>query len=190
MDERERISHSSGENDTAIFAAGCFWCVEAIFQRTNGVLSVTSGYTGGSIANPGYKEVCTGRTGHAEAVKIVFDPLVVTYDELLEVFWKTHDPTTLNQQGGDVGTQYRSAIFCTNQKQFEIATAYKNKLEVSGAFDQPIVTEISMFDWRFYLAEDYHQNYFNQNFQQPYCKMVILPKIEKFEKVFKEKVKK
>ena len=175
--------------DTATFASGCFWCVEAIFQRLKGVNQVTSGYSGGDIKNPSYKEVCTGRTNHAEAVQILFDPSQISYDELLEVFWKTHDPTTLNRQGADEGTQYRSAIFFHDENQKSLAENYKKKLNASGAWDKPIVTEITAYT-NFYKAEDQHQNYFNANGNQPYCSFVIQPKVDKFEKVFKDKLKK
>ena len=175
--------------DTATFASGCFWCVEAIFQRLQGVNQVTSGYSGGDIKNPSYKEVCTGRTNHAEAVQILFDPSQISYDELLEVFWKTHDPTTLNRQGADEGTQYRSAIFFHDENQKSLAENYKKKLNASGAWDKPIVTEITAYT-NFYKAEDQHQNYFNANGNQPYCSFVIQPKVDKFEKVFKDKLKK
>lgn len=175
--------------DTTILAAGCFWCIEAVFQQLRGVVSVTSGYTGGHLRNPTYKEVCTGLTGHAEAARIVFDPSVISFDELLEVFWKTHDPTTLNRQGADVGTQYRSAVFYLDEDQREKAIRYKKKLNESGAFDNPVVTEITPFDGKFYVAEDYHQNYYNQNNGQPYCRMVIRPKLEKFQQVFQDKLK-
>lgn len=175
--------------DTATFGAGCFWCVEAVFQRLNGVLSLKSGYSGGHIKNPSYREVCMGVTGHAEVAQIVFDPSKISFDELLEVFWKTHDPTTLNQQGADIGTQYRSAIFYHSPEQKATAENYKTELNKSGAFSAPIVTEITAFE-KFYPAEDYHQNYFNQNGSEGYCRYVIQPKVEKFEKVFKDKLKK
>lgn len=175
--------------DVATFGAGCFWCVEAIFQNLNGVKSVVSGYSGGTIKNPAYKEVCTGRTGHAEVVQVTYDPSKISYDELLEVFWQTHDPTTLNRQGADMGTQYRSVVFYHNDKQKELAEGYKKKLNESGAFDKPVVTEISPFT-AFYKAEDAHQDYYNQNQDQPYCTFVIQPKLEKFKKVFKDKLKK
>ena len=173
----------------ATFGSGCFWCTEAIFQNVEGVEKVESGYSGGSVKNPTYKEVCSGLTGHAEVTQLTYDPKKVSYDELLEVFWKTHDPTTLNKQGADTGTQYRSAIFYHNDDQRKLAESYKTKLDNSGAFDRPIVTEITPFSV-FYKAEDYHQNYFNLNGNAPYCSYVIQPKIEKFKKVFKDKLKK
>lgn len=176
------------KTDTATFAAGCFWCVEAIFQELKGVQSVTSGYTGGTVKNPSYREVCTGATGHAEACMIIYDPSVITYDALLEAFWASHDPTTLNRQGADQGTQYRSAIFYHNEQQKQLAEAYKAKLNSEKAFDKPIVTEISPAGI-FYKAEDDHQNYFNENGNAPYCTFVIVPKLEKFRKVFKDKLK-
>ena len=178
------------ETDTAYLAAGCFWCIEAIFQQLDGVISVKSGYTAGTLKNPTYKEVCSGTTGHAEAARIVFDPSKISFDELLEVFWKTHDPTTLNRQGADVGSQYRSGIYYTSENQNTIASKYKTELNASGAYDKPIVTEIIPFDGVFYEAEDYHQNYYNQNGEQGYCRMVIQPKVEKFKKVFPDKLKK
>jgi peptide-methionine (S)-S-oxide reductase len=178
------------KTDTAYLAAGCFWCIEAIFQQLDGVISVKSGYTAGSLKNPTYKEVCSGTTGHAEAARIVFDPSKISFDELLEVFWKTHDPTTLNRQGADVGSQYRSGIYYTSENQNAIASKYKTELNTSGAFDKPIVTEIVPFDGLFYEAEEYHQNYYNQNGEQGYCRMVIQPKVEKFKKVFPDKLKK
>jgi peptide-methionine (S)-S-oxide reductase len=175
--------------DTATFGTGCFWCTEAVFQQLEGVVKVTSGYGGGHVANPSYKEVCTGTTGHAECIQVVYDPARITFDELLEVFWQTHDPTTLNRQGNDVGPQYRSVIFYHNNEQKEKAEKYKAELDKSGAFNNPIVTEISPFT-NFYAAENYHQDYYNQNGSQPYCYFVIRPKLEKFEKVFKSKLKK
>lgn len=175
--------------DTATFGAGCFWCVEAVFQRLNGVEKVVSGYTGGHVKNPTYKQICTGMTGHAEVAQIIYDPKVISFDELLEVFWKTHDPTTLNRQGNDEGPQYRSAVFYHNEQQRELAEKYKKALDESGAFRNKIVTEITALG-EFYVAEDYHQNYYNENPFQPYCAYVIQPKIEKLEKVFKDKLKK
>ncbi len=174
--------------DTATFGAGCFWCVEAIFSELRGVDSVTPGYMGGNIKNPSYKEVCTGRTGHAEVARIIYDPAQITYDELLEVFWKVHDPTTLNRQGNDVGTQYRSVIFYHNDNQKNKAVFYKEKLDSSGAWDSPIVTEIAPAGV-FYEAEDYHHNYYKENPDQPYCRFVVGPKVEKFRKVFQDKLK-
>jgi len=182
------ITANGIKTDTATFAAGCFWCVEAVFQELKGVLSVTSGYTGGKIKNPSYREVCSGLTGHAEACEIIYDPSVISYDELLEAFWASHDPTTLNRQGADQGTQYRSAIFYYNENQKQLAEAYKSKLNAEKAFDKPVVTEINPAT-TFYKAEDNHQNYFNENGNAPYCTYVIVPKLEKFRKVFKDKLK-
>jgi peptide-methionine (S)-S-oxide reductase len=173
----------------ATFGAGCFWCVEAVFQRLRGVVSVESGYAGGTVANPTYKQICTGTTGHAEVCQIRYDPAKVSFDELLEVFWKTHDPTTLNRQGADVGTQYRSVIFYHDDQQRVQAQRRKQELDKSGAWSAPIVTEISPLV-KFYKAEDYHQNYFRANPQQGYCQFIIRPKLEKFEKVFQDKLKK
>lgn len=174
--------------DTAVFGAGCFWCVEAVFTEMKGVLDVMPGYTGGRVADPDYKLVCTGTTGHAEVARIIYDPAVVTFDELLEVFWQTHDPTTLNRQGHDVGTQYRSAIFYTNDEQRAKAEAYKAELDRSGAFGKPIVTEIVPLT-TFYAAESYHKDYYANNPEQGYCQMVVRPKVEKFRKVFADKLK-
>lgn len=187
MDEAIKNTNTSNI-DTATFGAGCFWCVEAVFQRLNGVLSVKSGYSGGTVKNPSYKEVCAGTTGHAEVCQITYDKTKVTFDELLEVFWKTHDPTTLNRQGNDWGTQYRSAVFYHNEEQKLIAEKYKAEINKNGAYPEPIVTEITAYS-NFYPAEDYHQNYFNENGSEPYCKYVIQPKVEKFEKIFKNKMK-
>ena len=172
----------------ATFGNGCFWCTEAIFQQLKGVTKVVSGYAGGKVKKPTYKEVCSGLTGHAEVIQITYEPSVITYDELLEVFWQTHDPTTLNRQGADVGTQYRSAVFYHSDEQKQLAETYKRKLDESGAFDKPIVTEISPLS-EYYPAEDYHQNYYNLNGSAPYCSYVIQPKLEKFKKVFKDKLK-
>ncbi|MBK7098827.1 MAG: peptide-methionine (S)-S-oxide reductase MsrA [Sphingobacteriales bacterium] len=176
--------------DTATFANGCFWCAEAIFQEVKGVEKVTSGYTDGHTKNPTYKEVCTGETGHAECLQIFYNPAIISFDELLEIFWKTHDPTTLNRQGNDVGNQYRSGIYYHNAEQKEKAEHYKIELDKSGAYNNPIVTEIKPFTV-FYPAEDYHQEYFSNNENQnPYCSIVIRPKVDKFRKVFKDKLKK
>lgn len=187
--DMENIAEQTTENlDTATFAAGCFWCVEAVFQQLDGVQLVVSGYMGGHVKNPTYEQVCSGLTGHAEACQIIYDPQKVSYETLLEAFWQSHDPTTLNRQGNDVGTQYRSAIFYHNEKQHQLATTYKAKLDKSGAWDKPIVTEISP-KTTFYKAEDYHQNYYNLNTRQGYCQFVIRPKVDKFRKVFKDKLK-
>lgn len=175
--------------DTATFGAGCFWCVEAVFQQLKGVLSVESGYSGGHTSNPTYKEVCTGNTGHAETCQITYDPSLISFTELLEVFWKTHDPTTLNRQGGDIGTQYRSVIFYHNENQRRLAEEMKSKLDAARIWMDPVVTEITPFR-KFYKAEAYHQEYYFQNTSQPYCATVITPKIEKFRKVFSGKLKK
>ena len=182
--------NTNENNNTAVatLGAGCFWCVEAVFQNLKGVISVVSGYTGGHVENPTYKQVCSGNTGHAEVAQITYDPDVVSFEELLEVFWKTHDPTTLNRQGNDVGTQYRSSVFYHDEEQKRVAEAYKQKLDASGAYDHPIVTEIAPLE-KFYPAEDYHQNYYNQNGFQPYCAFVVRPKVEKFRKVFSDKLK-
>lgn len=176
--------------DTATFANGCFWCTEAIFEQLDGVQSAVSGYTGGHVNNPSYEEVCAGTTGHAECLQITYDPSKISFDELLEVFWQTHDPTTLNRQGADVGTQYRSGIFYHNEEQKQKAEKYKAELDKSGAFDSPIVTEITPFT-EFYSAERYHQEYFQNNENNNgYCRIVIRPKVDKFKKVFKDKLKK
>lgn len=174
--------------DTATFGNGCFWCTEAVFQQLKGVEKVTSGYSGGDYKNPTYEDVCTGLTGHAECLDIVFDSTVISFADLLNVFWKTHDPTTLNQQGADVGTQYRSVIFYHNEEQKKISEAYIKQLTESKTFASPIVTTLEPFT-KFYPAENYHQNYFNQNGKQPYCQFVIRPKVEKFQKEFKDKLK-
>ena len=181
-------SLSNDTLQTATFGAGCFWCVEAIFQRLDGVRSVKSGYSGGTVKNPTYKEVCSGRTGHAEVIQLTYDPRVISFDELLEVFWKTHDPTTMNRQGNDVGTQYRSAVFYHNEEQRQKAEEYKKKLNEAKVYPSPIVTEVTPFT-TFYPAEDYHQNYYNQNTGEGYCRYVIQPKLEKFEKVFRDKLR-
>lgn len=179
----------SNELKTATFGAGCFWCTEAVFLNVNGVSKVVSGYSGGKVKNPSYKEVCTGLTGHAEVTQITYDPKVVSYEDLLEVFWNTHDPTTLNRQGADEGTQYRSAVFYNDEEQKKIAEQYKKQLEAAHVYKSPIVTEISPLI-NFYLAEDYHQNYYALNANQGYCQYVIRPKVEKFKKQFSAKLKK
>jgi peptide-methionine (S)-S-oxide reductase len=177
------------KTDTATFGAGCFWCVEAVFQQLEGVLKVTSGYSGGHVVNPTYEQVCAKNTGHVEVAQIVYDPSKINYDELLEVFWKTHDPTTPDQQGNDKGPQYRSAVFYHDAEQKKKADYYKSELQKSGAWDKPIVTTVEPLK-NFYIAENYHQNYFNTNPDQMYCRYVIQPKVEKFQKVFKDKLKK
>ena len=174
--------------DTATLGAGCFWCVEAVFQELKGVQSVQSGYAGGFVKNPSYKEVCNGTTGHAEVAQIVYDADVLKFEEILEVFWKTHDPTTLNRQGNDTGTQYRSSIFYHNDEQKEKAEFYLKQIDESGAYPDPIVTTIEELT-EFYVAEDYHQDYFKNNSLQPYCTFVIQPKLEKFRKAFSQNLK-
>lgn len=174
--------------DTATFAGGCFWCTEAQFQQLAGVDTVISGFTGGTVANPSYKQVTTGRTGHAEAINVVYRPKEISYDELLEAFFVAHDPTQLNRQGNDIGTQYRSAIFYHDDMEKEKAAYYIRRLTEEGVYDQPIVTKLEPYT-DFYVADDYHQNYYNLNPQQAYCQYVIVPKLEKFKKVFKERLK-
>jgi peptide-methionine (S)-S-oxide reductase len=174
-----------GKLETATFGSGCFWCTEPMFQKLRGVKSAVSGYTGGQVPNPTYEAICTGRTGHAEVVQVTFDPTIISFDDLLRVFWRTHDPTTLNQQGHDVGTQYRSAVFYHSDEQRETAEKYKAQLDASKVFGAPIVTEITKFD-KFYPAEAYHQKYYDQNPGAGYCAMVIRPKVEKFNKEFAE----
>jgi peptide-methionine (S)-S-oxide reductase len=178
----------SPQFETATFGAGCFWCVEAAFLSINGVISVQSGYSGGHLKNPTYKEVCDGLTGHAEVAQIVYDTTVLTYDDLLQMFWKVHDPTQLNRQGNDIGTQYRSVIYYHNENQKDKALYYKNALNESGAYQQPVVTEITQFDV-FYPAEDYHSNYYELHPEEQYCKFVVGPKVEKFKQVFAERLK-
>ncbi|MCL6266067.1 peptide-methionine (S)-S-oxide reductase MsrA [Flagellimonas myxillae] len=173
--------------ETAIFAGGCFWCTEAVFQRLNGVSKVESGYTGGTIKNPAYREICTGRTGHAEGIRIAFDPTLISYTELLEVFFATHDPTTLNRQGNDVGTQYRSEIFYTTDEQKELAEEFIKLLEKEKIFGAPVVTAVSEAQ-PFYLAEQEHQNFYNEHSSQPYCQVIIDPKIKKLNKYFSNKL--
>lgn len=188
------ISLSSGSTqkgktmELATFGNGCFWCTEAVFKELNGVIEVTSGFSGGDIVNPSYREVTTGRTGHAEVIEIEFDPAIISFQELLEVFWSTHDPTTLNRQGADVGTQYRSAIFYHNEQQKQLAEAFKQQLNEQNVFGKPVVTEISPWE-NFFKAEDYHQDYYENNPNQGYCQFVIVPKLDKFRKIFKAKLK-
>lgn len=185
---QSEVKMSSNKYEIATLGEGCFWCSEAIFQRIKGVIKVESGYSGGNVPNPSYEAVCSGKTRHAEVVQITFDPSIISYRELLEIFFSTHDPTTLNRQGADVGTQYRSVIFYHNEEQKKIAEEIKEKLNDSKIWENPIVTEISPFK-NFYKAEDYHQNYYNNNPYQPYCSFVISPKLEKLKKFFSEKLK-
>ncbi len=177
------------ELQVATLGSGCFWCTEAFFLKLNGVESVVSGYSGGKVKNPTYREVCTGLTGHAEVIQVKFNPKVISFEEILEVFWNTHDPTTLNKQGADEGTQYRSAVFYHNEEQKKIAEQYKAQLDKSGTYKNKIVTEITAFSV-FYPAEDYHQNYYALNPNQGYCQYVIRPKVEKFNKQYASKLKK
>lgn len=186
--QKPQIKSSSMGTETITFGSGCFWCTEAIFQQVKGVEKVVSGYSGGHVVNPTYEQVCEKNTGHAEVCQLTFDPSQVSVDELLEIFWQTHDPTTLNKQGNDVGPQYRSVVFYHNEMQKQRAEFFLNELSKSGAFDKPIVTTIEPYK-NFYKAENYHQNYYNQNGSQPYCYFVIRPKVEKFEKAFKDKMK-
>lgn len=175
--------------ETATFGTGCFWCTEAIFKELEGVVSVMPGYSGGHTVNPTYKEVCSGESGHAECTQIVYDPSKISYDELLEVFFKVHDPTSLNRQGNDVGIQYRSVIFYHNDEQKTLAEKYKTELDQSGAYDKPIVTQIAPME-KFYAAENYHHDYYEYNKDKnPYCAVIVRPKLEKFRKVFSDKLK-
>jgi len=183
-----RVENEVNQTDTAIFASGCFWCIEAKFSQLKGVLKVTSGYTGGHVVNPSYEQVCTGTTGHAEACTIVYDPAVISYDELLEAFFISHDPTQLNRQGNDVGTQYRSAIYYNNESQRQKTEYYINQLTKQKIYNNPIVTEIKPFT-TFYNAESYHQEYYKKNPNQSYCRYVVQPQLEKFKKIFKDKLK-
>jgi peptide-methionine (S)-S-oxide reductase len=184
----ESSAPDSAKLETATFASGCFWCTEAVFQNLRGVKTVVSGYSGGKVDNPTYEAICSGNTGHAEVIQVTFDPKVISFDDLLKVFWQTHDPTTPNQQGHDVGTQYRSAVFYHSDQQRRTAEQYKQQLDAAKTFAKPIVTEITPFK-KFYPAEKYHQNYFNQNASQSYCQFVIRPKVEKFNKEFKALLK-
>jgi peptide-methionine (S)-S-oxide reductase len=187
----QKIMNTDTNNkyDTATFGTGCFWCSEAIFSRVKGVISTNVGYSGGTEPDPDYKLVCSGRTNYAEVTQVVYDPEIISFRELLQIFWNTHNPTTLNRQGADVGPQYRSVIFYHNDKQREEAEFYKQQLEKEKIWNKPIVTEISPFI-SFYKAEGYHQDYYENNPSAGYCNFVITPKVEKFEKVFKDKLKK
>ena len=183
------MTHHNSGTDTATFAAGCFWCVEAQFQQLSGVDTVISGFSGGHTSDPTYKEVCTGTTGHAEACNIIYDPSKISYDELLAAFFTAHDPTQLNRQGNDIGTQYRSAIFFHNQQQKEKAEYYIRRLNEEKAYDKPVVTEVVPYK-TFYIADISMQDYYNRNPNAAYCQYVIKPKLEKFRKVFKKQLKK
>ena len=174
--------------EAIVLGAGCFWCTEAVFQRLNGVEKVISGYAGGIIPNPTYRQICTGTTGHAEVVAVFYNPQLISLAEILEVFWATHDPTTVNRQGADVGPQYRSSIFYFSEDQADLARKLKLELNQNAVFDSPIVTEITPFS-NFYEAEDYHQNYFNENGMQPYCQFVVRPKVDKLKTYFQSKLK-
>ncbi len=176
------------KHEIAVFGGGCFWCSEAIFSRLKGVRSVTPGYAGGETENPTYEEVCVGNTGHAEVIKIEFDPRAISYQQLLEVFWFTHDPTSLNRQGADGGTQYRSIILYSSEDQKKLAEESKQELMTANVFNKPIVTEIKLLS-AFYEAESYHRDYYTKNYQQPYCQLVISPKIAKFREKFKSLLK-
>ncbi len=180
--------NQSKDKEIATLAGGCFWCLEAVFSELEGVEKVVSGYTGGKVANPSYQEVCTGKTGHAEGVQITFHPKVISYKDILEVFFQIHDPTTLNRQGADVGTQYRSAIFYHNAEQKAIAEQMIQELDAAEVWKSPIVTEVKPFS-AFYPAEGYHQDYFRRNASQPYCRAVIAPKLEKFRKHYSHRLK-
>ncbi len=188
MNQNESVITDSSVR-TATFGAGCFWCTEAQFQQLEGVVKVESGYSGGFIDNPTYKQVCSGNTGHAEVTNIYYDPSKISFDELLAAFWVAHDPTQLNRQGNDVGTQYRSVVFYHDDEQRKKAEEYKRKLNEEKAYNDDVVTEISPFT-KFYKAEDYHQNYYNQNGSESYCVFVVKPKLDKFKKVFIDKLKK
>lgn len=185
---KKPIAMNPSDAQLATFGNGCFWCTEAVFLDVKGVSKVESGYSGGTVKNPTYKEVCTGLTGHAEVIQITFDPKVVSYETLVEIFWNTHDPTTLNKQGADEGTQYRSVIFYHSEEQKKVAEQYKIQLEASKVYQNRIVTEISPLN-NYYPAEDYHQNYYALNQNQGYCQYVIRPKVEKFRKQFQSKLK-
>ncbi len=183
------ITGNGQKTETATLGGGCFWCTEAVYKELKGVTDIKPGYSGGNIKNPSYKEVCTGETGHAEVIQITFDPSVISFSDILEVFFMTHDPTTLNRQGNDVGTQYRSVIFYHSELQKETAEKVISLFEKEKVYDKPIVTQIEPFK-AFYEAEDYHHNYYVRNKNQPYCQFVITPKLEKFEKIFKDKMRK
>lgn len=182
------MTQPSNSTEVATLAGGCFWCLEAVFDQVQGVTDVISGYAGGTVANPTYKQVCTGNTGHAEVVRVTFDPGIISYEEILEIFFGIHDPTTLNRQGADVGTQYRSAIYYHSPEQKVTAEALIRRLDAERIWSNPIVTEVAPLDV-FYAAEDYHQEYFANNARQPYCQVVVAPKVAKFRKQYLEKLR-
>jgi peptide-methionine (S)-S-oxide reductase len=186
--QEEEVKQTPRQLEVATFASGCFWCTEAVFDRIRGVVKVESGYSGGNIPNPNYHDVCTGDTGHAESVQVTFDPKEISYSDLLHIFFTTHDPTTLNRQGADVGTQYRSAIFYRNPEQAKVAQQVIKELNDAKVWKKPIVTEVTPFT-EFYVAEDYHQQYYDNNRDQPYCQIVIEPKIAKLRQYYFEKLK-
>lgn len=186
--QKSDLPTAHSNHSFATLGTGCFWCTEAVFRELKGVISVTPGYSGGHIRNPSYREVCTGKTGHAEVCHIEYDPDVISFIELLEVFWEVHDPTTYNRQGNDVGPQYRSVVFCHNEQQKREAEYLKTQLNEKNVYGKPVVTEISPF-LNFYPAEEYHKEYYRLHGDQPYCQIVIKPKIEKFRKIFKDKLK-
>lgn len=188
-DSKSTASHVNPNIDTVTLGGGCYWCVEAVYQLLDGVINVESGFSGGTVKNPAYREVCNGTTGHAEVVQITYDKTKISFDELLKVFFTVHDPTTLNRQGGDVGTQYRSVIFYRNEEQHQAAVSIIEELNKAKVYPNPVVTQVAKFD-KFYKAENYHQDYYNLNKSEPYCRMVIQPKLEKFEKLFKDRLKK
>jgi methionine-S-sulfoxide reductase len=189
IDTRSDRTGNSASVDTVTLGGGCFWCVEAVYEMLNGVIKVESGYSGGTVKNPSYREVCTGRTGHAEVAQITFDNSKTSLNEILKVFFTVHDPTTLNKQGADTGPQYRSVIFYRNEQQRNAAESIIDDLNNEHVYANPVVTQLAPFK-TFYKAEDYHQDYYNQNKQEPYCKLVIQPKLDKFEKLFKDRLKK
>ncbi len=189
MDSEPSGANSHSSIDTVTLGGGCFWCVDAVYERLDGVVNVVSGYSGGTVKNPTYSEVCTGLTGHAEVVQIAYDTTKISLEEILKVFFTVHDPTTLNRQGADVGTQYRSVVFYRNDRQRETAKSIIDALDNNNVYSKPIVTQLVPFT-AFYNAEDYHQEYYDKNRNAPYCQLVIQPKLEKFEKVFKDRLKK
>lgn len=186
--EIKTTENNVSTSDTITLGGGCYWCVEAVYEMLKGVIKVESGFSGGTVKNPSYREVCNGTTGHAEVVQITYDTTKTSLDEILKVFFTVHDPTTLNQQGADIGTQYRSVIFYRNETQYNTAKSIIDTLTKENVYGKPIVTQLAEFT-TFYKAEDYHQNYYDQHKEEPYCRMVIQPKIEKFEKIFKDRLK-